>query len=172
MDGQTTPTTLKQRLWGFLGAHLLFNVLALVPLGICMLYLGLLHEGDPMRPLLSLPGLFSLGVYFPLGMWLAKAQKWTVPTRKDNLLTTVLPAAVFALFVLLVVVFPLNTDIGSVSFLVVAILNIPQTVFLLSAALLFAFPFRSLFLFAAALFLPSLFFTLGSRWQSRRQTLT
>lgn len=173
MDERFAPTKLRWRFGFFLGCHLFVDLLSLVPLVAFLVILGYTPADDPAFAWYYLPNLLSMAVYFPLGMLMAKGAQWTVPSWRHSLLTIVLPAALW-LFLFIWVIFTAGTvSTGSPVFIPVFLLTAPQTAFCLATQLILQrVHMESLFLLLAllpALLLPSLLFTLGSAWQSRRQ---
>lgn len=173
MDEQPiTATPLWKRLGLFFGFHLSLDLLSLIPLIICLVLMGYSPEEGPRVLLPYLPILLIVAAYFPLGMLAAKWSRWSVPSLGSCCLTVLLPAGLLLLLTGLGFAFPLPISTGSASFVLLLLLAAPQSAFLFSSNLLAqrvgvevpAF----VPLLTAWLFLPSLLFTLGSAWQSRR----
>lgn len=176
MDQRTSPVTLKQRLWDFLGTHLLLNALTFIPLVLCTIFFVADHMTTLAHPWLALPAFLTVAAYFPLGAWRAKRGGWGGPGRRDGVLATVLPAAVSILCVACVLLVTVAANAGL--FLLFLLFFAPQLAFWFTFVLLpFSSPVdsflinQSLALFALILaaLLPPLLFTLGSYWQSKRQ---
>lgn len=181
-------TTLDARFNGFAAAHLSLSALVLLAIMVLPRLTTMttktalwnwFEEGVPLVVALL------MGIYFPLGMLVARVKKWTAPqTRRERVLAVLRPAAVAWVWALVVLV--------TVWLNVLGVVEMRPELFmaLLTLSFLFASPSSYVMLFSFAVdwpssvagkviflnlqgflvgLLPPLLFALGSFWQAKRQ---